>query len=90
MLYKKGSIIPRSIVRCKNRKTQYLWKFGADVEVLNKEITILDDGTAIVSNHSFIGGIKGKPRIYNIALLEDVSVNVEKQGLDTCGFEFRA
>ena len=69
MIYKKGQIIPRRLVRCGNRKAQHLWKFGADVEVTGRTIKLLAPGSAITNNRQFIGGKKGRPRIYSRALI---------------------
>lgn len=74
MIYKKGSIVPRRIARCENRKTQHLWTFGADVEVNGGNILVLTEGVVIICKKGFIGGKKGKPKIINRTLIKDVNV----------------
>jgi len=74
VIYKKGQIIPRRLVRCGNRKTQHLWKFGADVEIKGKTIKMLTEGAAIINSKLFIGGKKGRPRLYTNALLENIHI----------------
>ena len=74
MIYKKGQIVPRRLVRCKHRKTQYTVKFGADVEVIGRTIRMLSDGSAIEINRDYIHGKKGKPRLYVKSYLHNISV----------------
>lgn len=47
MEYKKGQIVPRRLVRCKNRRIQHAIKFGEDVKVDGRTITVLGVGPAI-------------------------------------------
>lgn len=69
--------MPRFLIRCKNRKTQHLWKFGCDVEISGKNVKKTGTGDCIFvnkNNSGFIGGRKGRPRIYDKALVENVSL----------------
>ena len=75
MKYKKGQIIPRNLVRCKSRKTQHLWTFGADVEVTLREITLLSDGVVFYERKGYAGGRHGKPRRLNFSYIHDIHVN---------------
>lgn len=78
MIYKKGQIIPRRLVRCKNRKTQHLWRFGSDVEVIGREVRILSYGEGIFTGGGgFIGGKHGKPLIINVARINNVKLMSE-------------
>ncbi len=72
MIYKKGTIVPRRIIRCKHRKTQHLWTFGSDVKIVGRTVTMLSEGIMFCCSRSHIGGKKGKPRVYNIGSLIDV------------------
>lgn len=73
--YRKGSIIPRRLVRCASRKTQHLWKFGCDVRVEGRKITALrKDGAILRQTSFFIGGRNGKPRRYDRAVLVPLHV----------------
>lgn len=74
MIYKKGSIVPRCLVRCKNRKTQHLIKFGCDVAVNRHErsIVAITDGAAIVCSRGFIGGKNGTPKIINSMIISNI------------------
>lgn len=75
MKYNKGTIVPRRLVRCRSRKTQHLWTFGADVDVTGREIKMLSDGAAIVCSHKgFVGGKHGKPKIINIAHIHGICI----------------
>ena len=75
MIYRKGQIVPRRLVRCKSQKTQYMIKFGADVEIKGRSIQMLSDGCALtIEGKGYIGGNKGKPRLYIRALLKDLHV----------------
>ena len=74
MFYKKGHIVPRRLIRCKNRKTQHLWKFGADVDVSGRTITALTGGAVFYNSRSYIGGNNGRPRIYNRSLITGITV----------------
>jgi hypothetical protein len=78
MKYKKGQIVPRFLIRCKNRKTQHLWKFGADVEIIGRKIIAKSEGEVIVRERCYIGGKKGKPRIYDRATPKGIHI----QGVD--------
>jgi hypothetical protein len=72
MFYKKGTIVPRSLIRCKNRKTQHLWTFGADVEIQVRKVTMVTDGSCFCRQRDFIGGRGGRPRVYDHAELNGV------------------
>lgn len=76
MNYKKGQIVPRRLVRCKNRRTQFLWKFGCDVEVVGKTIKMKGDGGSAImhSGRFYIGGKKGRPRVYDEALIDGLTI----------------
>ncbi len=74
MKYKKGSIVPRYLIRCRSRKTQHLCKFGADVEVNGRVIKMLSDGSAIRIDKPYVGGRHGKPRILNVMHINEVSI----------------
>lgn len=76
MIYKQGSIIPRRIIRCKHRKTQHLWTFGCDVEIINNTVKALTlgQGAMMVLKRNFIGGKRGKPKLYTDALVKDVEL----------------
>jgi hypothetical protein len=65
MKYKKGQIIPRFLARCQNRKTQHRNVFGCDVEISGKTITALSGGAVFVIKGAYIGGKRGRPKIYN-------------------------
>ena len=75
MIYKKGSIVPRRLVRCRNRKTQHLWKFGGDVEVIGRNLKLISGEHIIERKRDFIGGKKGKPRIYDYALMDSLNLD---------------
>lgn len=74
MIYKKGSIVPRRLVRCKHRKTQHLWKFGCDVEVTGPNVVALSAGVIFNIERFFTGGKKGKPKVYAHSCMKGVSV----------------
>ena len=76
MRYNKGQIVPRFLVRCKSRKTQHLWKFGCDVKVVNKVVTVLSDGCCFTRGvKDYARGGKCKPKIYDQAFFTDVTIN---------------
>jgi hypothetical protein len=74
MKYKKGQIVPRTLVRCKHRKTQHRVKFGADVEVDGRTIKALSNGSVLIINCSYIGGKKGKPRLYLNPIIQNINI----------------
>jgi len=74
MFYKKGQIVPRSVVRCKHRKTQHLWVFGADVEIIRRRIRMLSDGSALIRMRSFVGGHKGYANSTGITIIGEEHV----------------
>ena len=82
MKYKKGQIVPRFLVKCKHRKTQHLWKFGSNVQVTGKTVTVLDEaGTCFTrSAKDYIGGRHGKPKVYDRASFEGVTLNLAAIG----------
>jgi len=89
MFYKKGQIVPRSIIRCKHRKTQHLWTFGADVEIIRKRIWMFSEGSALIRMRSFVGGHKGKPKIIDNADMNGFSIyaNSKSTGITIIGEE---
>ena len=47
MIKKKGQIVPRCLVTCGEPKSRHLVKFGADVRIEGRKITLLTPGYAI-------------------------------------------
>jgi len=72
VIYKKGQIIPRRLVRCKNRKAQFLYVFCVDVEVVGRVITALDPGPLLHQRYEKIKGKNGKPNVLASCLIENV------------------
>lgn len=73
--YRKGQIVPRNLIRCKNRKTQHKIVFGCDVKIIGRKINMLSPGNCIVITGSYIGGKNGKPRLYMHPLIKDVTID---------------
>lgn len=48
MIKKKGSIVPRYIIRAYEKKSQHLLKFGCDVKIEGNKITVLSEGDVFV------------------------------------------
>lgn len=48
MFKKKGQIVPRYLCESIEKKAQHLVKFGADVEIIGKNIKLLSNGYAIL------------------------------------------
>tara|TARA_R110002020_G_scaffold471194_1_gene698038 strand:+ start:395 stop:709 length:315 start_codon:yes stop_codon:yes gene_type:complete len=44
MIKRKGQIVPKSIIRAVEKKSQHLLKFGCDCEVINNKVYPLQDG----------------------------------------------
>ena len=86
MRYKKGSIVPRTLVKCYPRKTAYLLIFGCDVDVKGKTITALNDGSMMIQKKGFKGGKKGKPRVYCKAAMDGLYF-VSHIDLNSIGFK---
>ena len=48
MIKKKGSIVPRYIIKAFEKKSQHLVKFGCDVKIEGNKVTALSDGDMFV------------------------------------------
>jgi len=74
--FKKGQLIPKrlGIVQIKS-KLRHLVTFGCDVEVTGKMITATSVGPCICMSRSYVGGTRGKPRIYSRAYFNGIHVN---------------
>lgn len=81
--YKKGQIIPRRIVRCKNRETQHRCVFGCDVEIIGRNIIAISSVDIILLNLRPIAKSNRKNLIYNIPHINNISVYGLKDGSNT-------
>lgn len=48
MIKKKGSIVPRYIIKAYEKKSQHLVKFGCDVKIEGNKVTALSEGDMFV------------------------------------------
>lgn len=48
MIKKKGSIVPRYIIKAFEKKSQHLVKFGCDVKIEGNKVTALSDGDMFI------------------------------------------
>ncbi|CAL9995021.1 hypothetical protein VPHK469_0184 [Vibrio phage K469] len=85
MIYKKGHIIPRYLIRAREPKSQHLLKFGCDVRVEGQNIYPISSGNVIViTGTTHVGGRGRKKRHKRIRRVKGydfqrMEVKVEKE-----------
>lgn len=62
MIKRKGQIVPRWLVKSKN-KFSHTVRFGCDVEICGRKIKALSEGSVIELTKAYVGG-KNKPKCY--------------------------
>lgn len=64
MIKKKGSIVPKNLVRSIEKKAQHLVKFGCDCEVINDRVYPITDGNVfVIPSTTHVRIKKGKRKV---------------------------
>ena len=64
MIKRKGQIVPKSIVRAIEKKSQHLVKFGCDCEVINNKVYPISDGDVfVIPSVTHVRIKKGKKKV---------------------------